>query len=48
MKLNIWIDGSMEIMHVVPFVPILKILVSMATNSLNFKISDLDFSAFLP
>jgi hypothetical protein len=35
MKLDIWIDGSMEIMHVFFFLPMLKILVAMATNSLK-------------
>jgi quinol-cytochrome oxidoreductase complex cytochrome b subunit len=36
MKLEIWVDGSMEIMHVFFFSPILKNeLVAMATNRLN-------------
>jgi hypothetical protein len=35
MKLDIWIDGSMEIMHTFSFLPMLKILVAMATNRLK-------------
>jgi hypothetical protein len=37
MKLDIWINGSMEIMRVF-FVPMLKILVAMATKTNSLKI----------
>jgi hypothetical protein len=46
MKLEIWVDGSLEIMYIFSLLPMLKILVAMATNTLNFKISDSDFYAF--
>jgi hypothetical protein len=35
MKLEIWLDGSLEIMHVLSFLPFLKKLVAMATNRLK-------------
>jgi hypothetical protein len=36
LKLDIWVDGSLEIMHVLSFLPILKkILVVLATNRLK-------------
>jgi hypothetical protein len=44
MKLEIWVDGSLEIMHVFFFsssLPILKILVAMATNRLKTHKLDL-------
>jgi hypothetical protein len=36
MRLEIWVDGSMEIMHIFFFLPILKKkMVAMATNRLK-------------
>jgi hypothetical protein len=35
MKLEMWVDGSMEIMHVFFFSPILKKMVAMLTNKLK-------------
>jgi hypothetical protein len=36
MKLDIWVDGSLEIMHILSVLPILKkILVALATNRLK-------------
>jgi hypothetical protein len=36
MKLKIWVDGNLEIMHVLSVLPILKkILVALATNRLK-------------
>jgi hypothetical protein len=35
MKLEVWVDGSLDIMPSFSFLPMLKILVAMATNRLK-------------
>jgi hypothetical protein len=37
MKLGTWIDGNMDIMHVISFCSYVKIVVAMATKNNNLK-----------